>query len=63
MGCKMKSLLNRKAVKEMALECAKHRARKFTRVGKDFLDSVEAVVRSTIRFKVENHPSVGVTLK
>jgi rare lipoprotein A len=58
----MKSLLNKKACKEFALECAKCRFHKFTRVSERFLVSVESIVKATIRFKVENHPSVGKTL-
>lgn len=58
----MKSLLNKKAVKEFALECAKGRFHKFTRVSERFLISVEAIVKGTIDFKVKNMPSVGKTL-
>ena len=58
----MKSLLNKKKVKEFALECAKGRYHKFTRISSEFLISIENVVKTTIRFKVENAPSVGKTL-
>ena len=55
-------LLNRKAVKLLALACAQQRARKFTRVSDDFVVAVETALRATIANRVSNHPSVGVTL-
>jgi hypothetical protein len=58
----MKSLLCRKAVKEFALECAKGRYHKFTRVSKEFIESVEFNVMSVIRQKVAGMPSKGKTL-
>lgn len=58
----MKSLLNRSACKQFALECAKGRFHKFTRVSKEFLESIEFTVMSTIRQKVASMPSKGKTL-
>jgi len=58
------SLLNKKAVKEYALQVAKDTGRsQFARVSVDFVDSVEADLRNSIRSKIHRHPSVGVTLK
>ncbi len=42
-------LINRKKVKEFALEMAKGRAHKFTRVGSDFLIRCEANLKEFIR--------------
>jgi hypothetical protein len=58
----MKSLINKKAVKEFALECAKGRFHKFTRVSSDFLIGIENAVKQAIRLRVEGQPSVGKTL-
>ena len=58
----MKSLINRKACKEFSLECAKSRYHKFTRVSKEFLESIEFNVMQTIRQKVTGSPSKGKTL-
>jgi len=58
----MKSLLNRSACKQFALECAKNRFHKFTRVSKEFLESIEFNVMATIRQKVAGMPSKGKTL-
>ncbi len=55
-------LVNRKAVKALALACAQQRARKFTRVSDDFIVAVETAVRTSIANRVANHPSVGITL-
>jgi hypothetical protein len=56
-------LINRKAVKELALACAQQRARKFTRVSDDFMVGIEGAVRAAVATRVANHPSVGVTLR
>lgn len=43
-------IMNTKAVKTFALGCsAKHRAGKFTRVGQEFLNEVEADIESMVR--------------
>jgi len=60
----MKNIISRTNVKRLALEVsAQHRAGKFTRVSKDFLDRIEAVTKRTIVSEVQRHPSVGKTLK
>jgi hypothetical protein len=56
-------LINRKHVKEFALEMAKGRAHKFTRVGGEFFLKCEANLKSFIRGQVQRHPSVGKTIK
>lgn len=58
----MKSLINKKACKEFSLECARSRFHKFTRVSKEFLESIEFTVMQTIRAKVAGMPSKGKTL-
>ncbi len=56
-------LLNRKHVREFALEMAKARAHKFTRVGSDFFLKCEGQLKAFIRSEVQRHPSVGKTIK
>ena len=57
------SLLNRSAVRSKALELAgMTRAHKWTRVGKSFLDRIEARTRAAIAEEIRTHPSVGKTL-
>ena len=56
-------MINRRKVKLFALEMAKSRAHKFTRVGKEFYDRCEVNLKSFIRSQVHSHPSVGKTLK
>ena len=55
-------LINRKKVKEFALEMAKHRAHKFTRVGRDFFIKCEANLKTFIRSHVHRLPSKGNTI-
>jgi hypothetical protein len=55
-------LINRKKVKEFALEMAKHRAHKFTRVSGEFLVKCEANLRTFIRNQVHSLPSKGKTI-
>ena len=55
-------LINRKKVREFALEMAKHRAHKFTRVGGKFLVKCEANLRTYIRNSVHSLPSKGKTI-
>ena len=60
----MKNIISRTNVKKLALEVsAQHRAGKFTRVSKDFLDRIEAITKRAIVSEVRRHPSVGNTLK
>ena len=56
-------LLNRKNVREFALEMAKHRAHRFTRVSGDFFLKCEGQLKAFIRSEVQRHPSVGRTIK
>ena len=58
----MGSLLNRKQVKQYALERARHRAHKFTRVGGDFFVKCEAHLRGFIQAYVHRLPSKGKTI-
>ena len=55
-------LINRKKVKEFALEMAKHRAHKFTRVGRDFFIKCEGNLKQFIRGYVHSLPSKGKTI-
>ena len=56
-------LINRKHVREFALEMAKSRAHRFTRVGGDFFLKCEGQLKAFIRSEVHRHPSVGKTLQ
>jgi hypothetical protein len=56
-------LINRRKVKLFALEMAKGRAHKFTRVGSEFYIKCEANLKEFIRNQVQRHPSVGKTIK
>jgi len=55
-------LINRKKVKEFALEMAKHRAHKFTRVGSEFFIKCEGHLKAFIRNQVHSLPSKGKTI-
>jgi hypothetical protein len=55
-------LINRTKVKEFALEMAKHRAHKFTRVGKEFFIKCEGNLKEFIRKYVHSLPSKGKTI-
>ena len=56
-------MINRRKVKLFALEMAKSRAHKFTRVGSEFYDRCEVNLKEFIRGQVHRHPSVGKTIK
>jgi hypothetical protein len=56
-------MLNRRKVKLFALEMAKQRAHKFTRVGSGFYDKCEACLKAFILDQVRRHPSVGKTIR
>jgi hypothetical protein len=57
-------LINRQAVKRMALELSKsNRAGKFTRVSGDFLIRMNSRLDAFIQEEVHRHPSIGKTLK
>ncbi len=55
-------LINRSKVKQFALEMAKGRAHKFTRVGSDFYVKCEGQLKSFIRLHVHSLPSKGKTI-
>ena len=59
----MASLLNRKQVKQYALDQARHRAHKFTRVGGAFYIKCEANLREFIANSVHRLPSKGKTIQ
>jgi hypothetical protein len=61
----MSTLLNRKAVREFALNVAEARrgAANFQRVGASFLAAIEAAVRESVLERVVNHPTNGRTLR
>jgi hypothetical protein len=56
-------MINRRKVKLFALEMAKSRSHKFTRVGGEFYIKCEANLKGFIRSQVHQHPSVGKTIK
>ena len=56
-------LINKKHVKEFALEMSKDRAHKFTRVGGDFLLKCEGHLKNFIRSQVHQLPSKGKTIQ
>ena len=58
----MATLLNRRQVKLYALERARHRAHKFTRVGGDFYVKCEAHLREFIGNYIHRLPSKGKTI-
>ena len=55
-------LINRSKVKEFALEMAKGRAHKFTRVGSEFFIKCEGHHKAFIRAQVHSLPSKGKTI-
>lgn len=59
----MGRLINTKAVKAYALECAANRHHKFTRVSNEFLVRMDNVLRSKILEHVKSMPSVGKTIE
>ena len=55
-------LINKKHVKLFALEMARGRTHKFTRVGGDFLIKCEANLKGFIRNEIQRLPSKGKTI-
>jgi len=55
-------LINRSQVKQLALDMAKDRAHKFTRVGGQFFLQCEANLKDYIRNYVRRLPSKGKTI-
>jgi hypothetical protein len=58
----MHTLLNRRQVKQYALEQARFRAHKFTRVGADFFVKCETRLRHFIQDYIHRLPSKGKTI-
>lgn len=58
----MHSLLNRRQVKQYALDRARFRAHKFTRVGGDFYLKCETHLRQFIEDYIHRLPSKGKTI-
>ena len=56
-------LISKKHVKAFALELAKSRAHKFTRVSGDFYIRCEGVMKEFIRGHIHSLPSVGKTVR
>ena len=56
-------LINRSRVREFALQTAKSRAHKFTRVGSEFLLKCEGQLRAFICSQIARLPSKGKTIK
>jgi hypothetical protein len=56
-------LLNRKKVREFAMEAAKSRAHKFTRVGSSFYITCDTNLRMFIRGYIRRLPSKGRTIQ
>ena len=56
-------LISPSKVRKLALFIAEaNRAKKFTRVSREFLDAVETNVRQFVQSRVMHHPSKGKTL-
>ena len=63
MKCEVRvRLINRKHVKGFALDMAKNRAHKFTRVGGSFFVQCEANLKEFIRNSIARLPSKGKTI-
>jgi hypothetical protein len=56
-------LINKKAVKQYALDCVKDRHHKFTRVSAEFMIIAESKLKQFIRDYTLSLPSVGMTIK
>lgn len=57
-------LINRKAVKELALEvCKTSHNGQFTRVGKEFLERINAKFEELVKTEIQATTSDGKTLK
>ena len=56
-------LISKKHVKQFALDMAKSRAHKFTRVGGDFFLQCEAHLKEFIRGYIQRLPSKGKTIQ
>jgi hypothetical protein len=56
-------MINRRKVKMFALEMAKTRAHKFSRVGGEFYNRCEVNLKEFIRSQIHRLPSKGKTIK
>lgn len=56
-------MINRRKVKLFALEMAKTRAHKFSRVGSEFYNRCEVNLKEFIRGQIHGLPSKGKTIK
>jgi len=56
-------MVNKRKVKDFALECAKGRHHRFTRVGSSFYALCEAHLQEFIRAHVRRIPSKGKTIE
>ena len=59
----MNTLLNRRQVKLYALERARFRAHKFTRLGNEFIVACEIHLREFIQGYIHRLPSKGKTIR
>lgn len=63
----MSNIINKSAVRNYALDVLKAErpalAEKFTRVGSEFFDAVEAAARAAVRNRIAAHNSTGKTLR
>ena len=57
------SIINKAHCKTLALETIQKTRPQFNRVSKEFLDRIEAHLRSYIIAEIHRHPSVGKTIK
>jgi hypothetical protein len=57
------TLINKRAVKRFAMKVATDRHHRFTRVGEEFYDRAEGLLRQFIRDHVHRLPSSGRTIK
>lgn len=55
--------MNKKEIKQYSLDYCERVGRRFTRVGKTFIDRADIQQRKWIRGEIDRHPSIGVTLK
>ena len=56
--------INRSAIRRLALDYSKNnKAGRFTRVGEEFFNRINAMVRNMVTSEVQRHPSIGKTLK
>lgn len=56
-------VLNKKAVRRLALDLAKRRTHKFTRVSEEFIDRIDSSVKLLVLREIESLPSKGRTIK